>query len=58
MGSGKWNAFKRISFVDDLSKSINFIIENDINDYLINIGSGEEISILDLAQKNKENYEV
>ena len=50
---GSGTPLREFLFVDDLSKSINFIIENDINDYLINIGSGEEISILDLAQKIK-----
>ena len=51
---GSGTPLREFLFVDDLSKSINFIIENDINDYLINIGSGEEISILDLAQKIKK----
>ena len=39
--------------VDDLSNAILFINENDIEDELLNIGSGEEISIKDLAIKIK-----
>jgi len=35
----------------DLAKSIEFIIENNINESLINIGSGVEISTLNLAKK-------
>jgi GDP-L-fucose synthase len=35
--------------VDDLAKAILHIIENEINDDLINVGSGHEISIYDLG---------
>jgi GDP-L-fucose synthase len=31
-----------------------FILENEINQDLLNIGSGQEISILDLAEEIKE----
>jgi GDP-L-fucose synthase len=48
-GSGK--PLREFLYVDDLAKAIEFIIENDIDENLINIGSGEEISILDLAKK-------
>ena len=41
-------------FVDDLSDCINFIIDNDVQENLINVGSGDEISILDLAKNIKD----
>ena len=41
-------------FVDDLSDCIRFIVENGINENLINVGSGIEISILNLAKEIKE----
>ena len=50
-GSGK--PLREFLYVDDLSEAVKFIIENNINDYLINIGSGIEISIYDLACKIK-----
>ena len=36
-------------YVDDLAVAISFVIDNNINDELINIGSNEEISIKDLV---------
>lgn len=48
-GTGK--PLREFLFVNDLSDAINFIITNDIENDLINIGSGEEISINDLATK-------
>tara|TARA_Y100000389_G_C17470258_1_gene529829 strand:+ start:6725 stop:7645 length:921 start_codon:yes stop_codon:yes gene_type:complete len=50
-GSGK--PLREFLYVDDLAKAIEFIIKNDIDENLINIGSGEEVSILDLAKKIK-----
>ena len=47
-GSGK--PLREFLFVDDLSDCINFIIDNDVQENLINVGSGDEISILDLAK--------
>ena len=43
----------------DFAKSILFIIENNINDDLLNIGSNEEVSIKELASiiKKTINYE-
>lgn len=38
-------------YVDDLAKAIKFIIEESIEDELINVGSGKEISILELSKK-------
>tara|TARA_B100001109_G_scaffold137200_1_gene111541 strand:- start:1333 stop:2250 length:918 start_codon:yes stop_codon:yes gene_type:complete len=56
-GSGK--PLREFLYVDDLADAIDFIIKKDINDSLINIGSGEEISILNLAEKIKNilNFE-
>jgi len=50
-GSGK--PLREFLYVDDLSDAVNFIISNEIKEDLINIGSGEEISINDLAIKIK-----
>lgn len=51
-GSGK--PLREFLYVDDLSDAINFIISNEVTEDLINIGSGEEISINDLAIKIKD----
>ena len=48
-GSGQ--PLREFLHVDDLAASIMFIIENKINNDLINIGSGQEVTILDLAKK-------
>ena len=47
-GSGK--PLREFLFVDDLSKCIDFIIKEGIDKNLINVGSGIEISILDLTK--------
>lgn len=56
---GTGEPLREFLYVDDLADAIFFIIENDINDDLINIGSGEEISIKNLVNILKEtvNYE-
>jgi len=46
-GSGK--PLREFLYVDDLAKAILHIIENKITEDLINVGSGEEISIHDLG---------
>ena len=51
-GSGK--PLREFLFVDDLSDAVEHLITNDINEDLLNIGSGVEISILDLAEKIKK----
>ena len=48
---GNLKTFERVSICWWFSLSIKFIIENNIVESLINIGSGEEISILSLAEK-------
>ena len=51
-GTGK--PLREFLYSDDLALAVNFIIENNIDDELINIGSGEEISIENLALLIKE----
>jgi GDP-L-fucose synthase len=46
---GTGSPLREFLYVDDLASAISFIIENDIEDGLINIGSNEEISIKDLV---------
>ncbi len=46
-GSGA--PLREFLYVDDLSNFINFIIDKDIKNDLVNVGSGEEISIKNLA---------
>ena len=41
-------------YVDDLSRAIIYILKENINEELINIGSGEEISIYNLSLLIKE----
>jgi len=50
---GSGNPKREFLYVDDLSNAIKFIIENNIDEDLMNIGSGEEISINNLAKKIK-----
>mgnify|MGYP003327709569 FL=1 len=50
-GSGK--PLREFLFVDDLSHAIEFLIDKKVDTDIINIGSGEEISINDLAEKIK-----
>ena len=51
---GTGSPLREFLYVDDLAGAILFIIKNNINEYLINIGSGEEISIKNLVSKLKE----
>ena len=56
---GSGNPLREFLFVDDLANCIEFIINKDVKHDLINVGSGVEISILDLAEliKNVVGYE-
>jgi GDP-L-fucose synthase len=56
-GSGKPR--REFLHVDDFSESVNYIIKNNIETELLNIGSGEEVTIYELAMKIKNivNYE-
>ena len=51
-GSGK--PLREFLYVDDLAMAIEFIILNNIESDLINIGSGEEVSIAELAKTIKK----
>ena len=51
-GSGE--PLREFLHVDDLSHAIKFIVENGINDNLINIGSGDEVSIKSIAETIKK----
>ena len=51
-GTGK--PLREFLYVDDLSSAIDFIISNEVNNDLLNVGSGEEISIKDLSEKIKQ----
>ncbi len=54
-GSGK--PLREVMYVDDLSECINFLIGKELNEDLINVGTGEEISIINLANMIKETME-
>ena len=55
-GSGK--PLREFLHVDDLSSGIKFIINNDIEDNILNVGSGDEVSIKSIAENIKHvlNY--
>lgn len=55
---GTGRPLREFLHVDDLSNAIDFLIDKDIDDDLLNVGSGEEISIHELALKIKKilNY--
>ncbi len=50
-GSGK--PLREFLYVDDLAKAIEFVILNNVEIDLLNIGSGEEVSIAELANTIK-----
>ena len=54
-GTGK--PLREFLHVDDLADAILFVHEEGVNEDLINIGSGEEISIEDLAQLIKKTID-
>ena len=51
-GSGK--PFREFLYVDDLSEAIKLIIDKDIDQQILNVGSSQEISIIDLAKLIKK----
>lgn len=51
-GSGK--PLREFLYIDDLVDAISFIISNNINEEILNIGSGVEVSIKVLAEKIKK----
>ena len=46
---GTGSPLREFLYVDDLANAISFIIDNNIEDELINIGSNQEISIKELV---------
>lgn len=48
---GSGNPKREFLYVDDLAKCIMHILKNNINNNLINIGSGHEVSIKELVDK-------
>ena len=54
---GDGSPLREFLYVDDLSEAILFIIENDIDIDLLNIGSGVEISISNLSSLIKDIIE-
>jgi len=54
---GSGNPLREFLHVDDLSNAIEFLILNNINSGLFNVGSGEEVAIKDLSFKIKEVIE-
>ena len=54
-GTGK--PLREFLHVDDLSKAVEFLINNRPQNSLLNVGSGNEISISDLAEKIKDAIE-
>ena len=51
-GSGK--PLREFLFVDDLAEAINFLLDLEVDYDILNVGSGKEISIYDLAVKIKQ----
>ena len=51
-GSGK--PLREFLHVDDLSNAIKFIINNEIEDSILNVGSGDEVSIKSIAENIKQ----
>ena len=54
-GSGK--PLREFLYVDDLANAIKFIIDNNIDEQILNIGSGYEVSIKKLAESIKEEID-
>ena len=50
---GTGRPLREFLYVDDLSSAIEFVISNNIDNDLLNVGSGEEISIKELSTKIK-----
>ena len=47
-GSGK--PMREFLFVDDMADAVVFSLENDLPEYLYNIGTGKDITIMELAK--------
>src|SRR6056300_907329 len=51
---GTGGPLREFLFVDDLSKAVEFLIDKKVETDLINVGSGNEITIKNLAEKIKK----
>ncbi len=51
---GSGTALREFLYVDDLADAIFFLLESKKNESLLNVGSGEEVSILQLAEKIRD----
>jgi GDP-L-fucose synthase len=54
---GSGTALREFLYVDDLADAIFFLLESKKNESLLNVGSGEEVSILQLAEKIRDLVE-
>tara|TARA_B100001094_G_C17385125_1_gene418742 strand:- start:98 stop:469 length:372 start_codon:yes stop_codon:yes gene_type:complete len=50
---GTGNPLREFLHVDDLSNAVEFLIDKETNEDILNVGSGEEVSIKELANKLK-----
>jgi len=51
---GSGSPFREFLYVDDLSRAIEFLLDKDLKNDLLNVGSGNEITIKDLSKLVKE----
>ena len=51
---GTGEPLREFLFVDDLSKAVEFLIDKKVETDLLNVGSGNEITIKNLAEKIKK----
>lgn len=51
---GSGNPLREFLFVEDLARAVEFLIDKETDQNIINIGSGDEISIFKLAMKIKK----
>ena len=54
---GTGTPLREFLYADDLAKACYTVLESDISNSIINIGSGEDISIANLAELIKETVE-
>jgi GDP-L-fucose synthase len=47
---GSGTPMREFLFVDDMAKAVVYALENDLPEYLYNVGSGKEITIKELAE--------
>lgn len=54
---GSGTALREFLYVDDLADAIFYLLASEHNEPLLNVGSGEEVSILQLAEKIRDLIE-